>query len=173
MKLPIKLLIGYKRKCEMERSHLKGKTSESARFYGLHPLFPKAFGFLNRSDIADLPLGRYDIDGDRCWASIQEVELRPRSERRLETHRKFIDIQAPLTGPEDIGLAEMTAEAQALPFDEEKDFVLYDGESSPVTLVPGEFIIFFPPLDAHAPCCMAPNGPERIKKVVIKILADC
>ena len=50
--------------------------------------------------------------------------------------------------------------------------VLYEGESKPVTLVPGEFIIFFPPLDAHAPCCRAPNGPARIKKVVVKILAD-
>lgn len=151
---------------------MKGKIAESERFNGLHPLFPKAFEFLKRADIADLPPGKYDIDGDRCWASVQEAELKPLSERRLETHRKFIDIQAPLTGAEDIGLAKMSAEAQALPFDEEKDFVLYEGVSSPVTLVPGEFIIFFPPLDAHAPCCRAPNGPDKIKKVVIKILAD-
>lgn len=156
----------------MEKSHLKGKIAESEKFKGLHPLFPKAFEFLRRPDIADLPPGKYDIDGDRCWASIQEAELKPLAERRLEAHRKFIDIQAPLTGAEDIGLAAMSAEAQALPFDEEKDFVLYEGVSKPVTLVPGEFIIFFPPLDAHAPCCRAQGGPEKIKKVVIKILAD-
>ena len=160
------------RKDGMERSHLKGKISESGMFGELHPLFPKAFEFLKRPDIADLPPGKYDIDGDRCWASVQEVELRPLSERKLEAHRRFIDIQAPLTGAEEIGLATMSVEAESLPFDEEKDFVLYEGESKPVTLVPGEFIIFFPPLDAHAPCCRAPNGPARIKKVVVKILAD-
>ena len=143
--------------------------SESEMFNGLHPLFPKAFEFLKRPDIADLPSGRYDIDGDRCWANIQEVDLKPVSERRLEAHRRFIDIQAPLTGSEDIGLATMSAETLSLPFDEEKDFVLYDGESKSITLVPGEFIVFFPPLDAHAPCCRTHNGPERIKKVVIKI----
>lgn len=156
----------------MIKSHLKGRISESGALGELHPLFPKAFAFLGRSDIADLPPGRYDIDGDRCWASIQEVELKPVSERKLEAHRRFIDIQAPLTGAETIGLAALSAEAQSLPFDEEKDFVLYDGESRPVTLVPGEFIIFFPPLDAHAPCCLAPDGPEKIKKVVVKILAE-
>ena len=155
----------------MEKSHLTGKIQEAEKFYGLHPLFPKAFEFLKRPDVADLPSGRYDIDGDRCWAMVQEVELKPLAERKLETHRKFIDIQAPLTGAESIGLAKMTAEAQALPFDEEKDFVLYDGESRPVTLVPGEFAIFFPPLDAHAPCCSVQDGPVKIKKVVIKILA--
>ena len=156
----------------MEKSHLKGKIADSEKFYGLHPLFPKAFEFLKRPDLAELQPGRYDIDGDKCWASVQEAELKPLSERKLETHRKYIDIQTPLTGVESIGLAIMTAEAQSLEFNVEKDFVLYDGESEPVTLVPGEFVIFFPPLDAHAPCCATANGPEKIKKVVIKILAQ-
>ena len=35
-----------------------------------------------------------------------------------------------------------------------------------------DFAIFFPPLAAHAPCCVAPNGPDKIKKVVVKILAE-
>ena len=156
----------------MTKSHLRGKIAQSEKFHGLHPLFPKAFAFLSRPDIASLPPGRHEIDGDRCWASIQEVELKPLAERKLETHRKYIDIQSPLTGTEGIGLATMSAEAQALPFDEEKDFVLYDGESELAVFEPGDFAIFFPPLDAHAPCCIVPGGPDRIKKVVVKILAD-
>lgn len=156
----------------MDKSHLTGKIAETEKFEGLHPLFPKAFEFLRRPDISGLPPGRYDIDGDKCWAVVQDVELKPLAERKLESHRRFIDIQSPLTGAEGIGIAEMSAAAQALPFDEEKDFVLYDGESKLVTLVPGEFAIFFPPLDAHAPCCSVPDGPERIRKVVVKILAD-
>lgn len=154
-----------------ERTHLTGKIAESEKFSGLHPLFPKAFEFLKRPDLAELQPGRYDIDGDRCWASVMEVDLGPISERKLEAHRKYIDIQAPLTGAECIGIAKMSAEAQALPFDEEKDFVLYGGESKPLVLEPGEFAVFFPPLDAHAPCCETVGGPGRIKKVVVKILA--
>ena len=155
----------------MEKMHLKGKISESGEYCGLYPLFGKAFEFLKRPDIADLPPGRYGIDGDRCWASIQEVDLEPLSSRKLETHRKYIDIQAPLTGPECIGIAEMDEAAKALPFDEEKDFVLYDGKAEPMVLEPGDFAVFFPPLAAHAPCCIAPGGPKRIKKIVVKILA--
>ena len=156
----------------MDKLHIIGKISESDRYCALHPLFEKAFEFLKRPDIADLQPGRYDIEGEKCWASVQEAELKPLSECKLETHRKYIDIQAPLTGAECIGIAEMSAEAQALPFDEERDFVLYDGEAEPVVLEPGDFAIFLPPLAAHAPCCIAPDGPEKIKKVVVKILAD-
>ena len=156
----------------MSQLHIIGKIVESEKYCALHPLFGKAFAFLKRADIAELPSGRYEIDGEKCWASIQEVELKPLSERKLETHRKYIDIQVPLTGAECIGIAEMSAEAQTLPFDVEKDFVLYDGEAEPVILEPGDFAIFFPPLGAHAPCCIAPNGSQKIKKIVIKILAE-
>ena len=155
----------------MEKLHITGKISDCGKYCGLHPLFGKAFEFLRRSDIADLVPGRYEIDGDKCWANVQEAELKPLAERKLETHRKYIDIQAPLTGSECIGIAKMDEEAQKLPFDEEKDYVLYDGKAEPVILEPGDFAIFFPPLGAHAPCCVAPQGPEKIKKVVVKVLA--
>ena len=159
----------------MGRYHIIGKIAESDGYQALHPLFGKAFAFLKRDDLATLPLGRHDIDGDRCWANIQEVELAAPSERKLEAHRRFIDIQAPITGCEAIGLAEMDAAALALPFDVEKDFVLYDGPSRLVTLAPGDFAIFFPPLGAHAPCCRAlgGQGPARIRKVVVKVAATC
>ena len=153
----------------METVHIVGKIADSDEYLNLNPLFAKAFAFLKRPDLAALPPGRYDIDGARCWANVQEAALLPLAERKLEAHRKFIDIQSPITGPETIGLAEMDAAAKALPFDVENDYVLYEGKSKPVTLNPGEFAIFFPPSGAHAPCCRAPGGPEKIKKVVVKV----
>ena len=156
----------------MTKSHIIGNLASCEEYYQLNPLFEKAFAFLKRPDLAALPAGRYDIDGNRCWANVQEATLVAPSERKLEAHRRFIDIQAPVTGPETIGLAEMDAAALALPFDVENDCVLYSGPSKPVTLKPGEFAIFFPPADAHAPCCRAAGGPEKIKKVVVKVAVD-
>ena len=153
----------------MDTPHIVGKLAESENYFKLNPLFEKAFAFLKRPDLAALPPGRYDIDGVRSYANVQEATLLPLTERKLEAHRKYIDIQAPLTGPETIGLAKMDAAAQALPFDVENDYVLYEGKSEPVTLQPGDFAIFFPPDGAHAPCGRAPNGPEKIKKVVVKV----
>ena len=152
-------------------SYTTGKTAECGRFRAASPLFAKAMDFLGRPDVATLAPGRHEIDGDRCWANVQDAELVPHGERKLEAHRKYVDVQAPLTGPETIGVAEMDAAALALPFDERNDCVVYDGPSEPVALAPGEFAVF-PPLVAHAPCCRAPGGPVKIKKVVIKILAS-
>lgn len=152
--------------------HLTGKIADAEKHCSLHPLFRKAFDFLRRPDLADMPPGRVEIDGERCWANVQEADLKPFSEAKLETHRRYIDIQAPLTGTECIGIAAMDAAARALPFDTQKDYVLYDGPSEPLILEPGDYAVFFPPLGAHAPCCRAPGGPDRIKKVVVKVLAE-
>ncbi len=151
--------------------HLVGRLEDSGRFEPLNPLFGKAFEFLRRPDLASLAPGRHEIDGDRCWANVMDADLKPEGAMRLEAHRRYIDIQAPVTGPERIGLARMDAAALALPFDETGDFVLYDGAFETVTLSPGEFAVFFPPLGAHAPCGRVPGGPERIRKVVVKVLA--
>jgi len=157
---------------EMNTFHIVGKIADSDQYLSLNPLFAKAFAFLKRTDLAALPPGRYDIDGDRCWANVMEATLQPPAERKLEAHRKFIDIQAPITGPETIGFADLDADAQKLPFDVENDYVLYEGMSKPVTLQPGDFAIFLPPTAAHAPCGRAAGGPEKIKKVVVKVLSD-
>lgn len=155
----------------MGNLHITGKISESEKYISMNPLFGKAFAFLKRDDLATLAPGRYDIEPGRCWANVQDASLVPHGERKLEAHHRFIDIQAPITGPETIGFAEMDAAARALPFNDKDDYVLYDGASEPVTLKPGEFAIFLP-FGAHAPCCRANGGPDRIKKVVVKVAAD-
>ena len=87
--------------------HLRCKVTESTKFEGRHPLFVKAFAFLRRPDLADLQCGRYEIDGTNCWAMVQEVSLKPfADENQYEVHRAFIDIQAPISGSETIGVAE-------------------------------------------------------------------
>ena len=154
----------------MIRPHMTGALANCEIFRSLSPTFAKAIDFLREPGIASLAPGRYDIDGDVCWANVQDADLVPHGERKLEAHRRFVDVQAPLTGPETIGFATMDAAALALPFDVERDCVLFEGPSRPVTLTPGEFAVFLPPLGAHAPCCRAPDGPDRIRKVVVKIL---
>ena len=154
------------------KAHLIARIKDAARYEALNPWFKKAFDFLRRQDLSILGVGRYEIDGSNCWAMVQEATLVPLSERRIESHRKYIDIQAPITGPETIGLFKMTHEQLAFPFNEKDDYVLFVGESTPVTLQPGEFAIFFPPNGAHAPGCRAVGGPEKIRKLVIKVRAE-
>ena len=153
-------------------SHVTAKIADSENYRRMHPRFKKAFEFLRRPDLATLAVGRYEIDGTNCWATVADADLVPVAERKLEAHRRYIDIQSPITGPETIGLMEAGAEQLALPFDDKDDYVLFEAEKRPVTLRPGEFGIFFPPRGAHAPGCRAEGGPDRIRKLVIKVLAD-
>ena len=147
-----------------------GKIETCEQVAGRHPRLAQAFAFLKRADLATLPCGRYEIDGDNMWAMIQDADLKPFGDtQHPEVHGTYIDIQAPITGPETIGLFEMTPEARAqLAFDAQKDVGFFDAKTEPVTLQPGEFALLMPPLGAHAPC-RSTDGARRIRKLVIKI----
>ena len=149
-----------------------GKIAECDRYASLNPHFAKAFEFLRRPDLATLAVGRYEIDGDKVYAMVSEPELHPLEGAKVEAHRRYVDIQAPLSGPEVIGVKTMSEAELALPFDVEKDYVLFDAPTEGVTLNPGEFILLFPPMDAHAPCCVAPGSSAPHRKVVVKVLAQ-
>ena len=155
-----------------EPAHVVAKIEECDDYAAFNPRLAKAFEFLKRKDLAELKPGRYEIDGSNCWAMVQEASLVPLAERKVEAHRKFIDIQAPITGPEAIGLCELDEGQLALPFNEKRDCVLFPAPTRPVTLQPGEFGMFFPPKGGHAPGGRAEGGPEKIRKLVIKIRAD-
>ena len=46
------------------------RIDDDAAVAALGKKYAKAFEFLRRPDFKDLPLGRQDIDGDRCFAII-------------------------------------------------------------------------------------------------------
>ena len=57
---------------EQRPPHIVAKISDAVKYERLNPRFGKAFKFLCRSDLADLKPGRYEIDGENCWAMIQD-----------------------------------------------------------------------------------------------------
>lgn len=148
--------------------HVRGSLSDLSRYEVLHPRFAKAFAFMRRPDLAELPCGRYEIDGSNCWAMVQEASLKPfADENKYEVHCAFIDIQSPITGSETIGVTE--PEPKVFDgFNVEKDCVLFKAKGEPWTLKPGEFAIFFPEKGAHAPG-LSSDGPRTIRKLVVKV----
>ena len=108
------------------------------------------------------------IDGDDCWAMVQDCLLTPFGDiQKAEVHADFIDIQMPLDGPETYGLYTSDLEAFG-PFDKCRDIGFADVRTQPLTLRYGEFAIFFPGSGAHAPCKTL--GPKTMrKKLVIKV----
>ena len=138
------------------------------QYASLHPRFKAVFDYIDTHDLASMELGRHDIDGDNIFVMVQQLELRPREQARLELHRKYIDIQLVLRGPEEVfGWSEkkdcLTAETE---FDEAKDIQLFiDKPQCFYTVREGQFSILFPE-DGHAPML----GEGVVKKCIFKIL---
>lgn len=141
--------------------------TDRARYYSLHPRMEQLWDYVCTHDLLHAPAGRIDIDGDNLFINVSETELRPLEQQKLEVHRRYIDVQIPLSASETVGwkpLSDMTTESEQ-PFDEENDFALYDERAQVYLNVhPGQFYIMFPE-DAHGPVI----GQGQIKKLIGKI----
>lgn len=140
--------------------------ANAANYFDLHPLFEKAFEYINKLDIEGTPTGNTEIEGSLLKASIVETQLKPEAEARLETHRKYIDIQIPVSCTESYGWkSRATLSDSESGYNETDDIEFFrDRPTTMVTLQPGEFIIFSPE-DGHAPLV----GEGAIRKIILKI----
>jgi YhcH/YjgK/YiaL family protein len=130
----------------------------------------KALAFLRRGDIAALPDGRYEIDGERVFAMAQRYETAAPAEPRFETHRKYIDVQFIAAGAEVIGWAPARLMEVTEPYEEGKDIcfgLVKPGRWTPVRLGAGQLAVLYPE-DAHAPR-LAAGRPAPAVKVVVKV----
>ena len=135
-------------------------------YYTLSPRLQKAFEWLDKSDIASLPVGRHDIDGDNLFVNVSELDLRPRSEAALEVHNEYIDVQVVFGGEEEFGWSPRSAVKEPrTEFDTEKDIQFFlDAPQTFYTVREGQFTILMPN-DAHAPML----GKGRVRKLIFKL----
>ncbi len=142
------------------------RIDQADRYARLHPLFAKAFAFLRRPDLAGLPSGRHEIDGDRVYAIIARDDARSREAAPLEVHRRYIDIQAPLATVEQMGWRALgQCQRPGAEFDAARDLGFFaDAPSAWVAVSPGEMAVFFP-ADAHAPLV----GVGSMHKAIVKV----
>jgi biofilm protein TabA len=127
------------------------------------------FEYLERHDLAALPLGRTPIEGDDVFALVSEGLSRPPQDVRFEAHRRYIDVQYVLEGQEAIGCAPCASLATSEPYDKAKDveFFRAPGNYARIALRPGRFAVFAPE-DGHQPGCDL-DGAHTVRKVVVKV----
>jgi len=137
------------------------------KYVSLNPLFKDVLDFIQSNDLNKLEPGKHLIKGSDLFVNIQNAKGKTKEVALLETHKKMIDIQIPLSTSETFGYTPLCGLPEA-EYNEEKDITKYEGLADTyVTCKPGEFAIFFPQ-DGHAPCISA--EPE-IKKAIFKVLA--
>jgi YhcH/YjgK/YiaL family protein len=136
-------------------------------YQSINERIAKGFEFLHNTDLDAIPSGKHDIDGDSIFALVQEYQTKPLAECKLESHKKYIDIQYVIRGEEFMGVTTKNNQ-KILEVNEEKDYTFYEGSTSLVRVSKGMFTIFFPN-DLHQPCVQTEFISE-VKKVVIKVL---
>ena len=131
--------------------------------------FRIAFAFLERADLAQLPVGWIEL-GEGVRASVQEYDSFLWDANRFETHEKYFDVQYVVSGKECCGVCKREELGPvAVPYDEANDIEFYEEPSNygRVFLNAGDFIVLAPE-DAHKPRC-AVDRPIPIKKIVVKV----
>lgn len=131
----------------------------------------KVFSWMATHDVSKLAPGRYAIDGDHCFANVQDAKLRPATEVKIESHRKYIDLQWCVVGTERFGVVtkphSATIEKPYVP-----DIMLWT--SSKVKYAdstPGTFFLYFPN-NYHKACVQSDGTSQTVRKVCIKIEYD-
>lgn len=115
------------------------------------------------------PDGKYELEGAGVM-SVESPMTEPAEARKLEGHKKFIDVVYLIRGEEWIGIEPKDAqeEIEAYP---ERDLYFFKGneaEESRVHMRPGRFLICRPE-DLHRPLCMTGEGAKQIRKAVVKV----
>ena len=130
----------------------------------------RALEAVQKVDPLKLEPGKYEVEGDKLFYLVQDVELRTMEESRAEAHRQYADIQIPCSTNERYGFALPQPE---LPIADdqlkEKDLAFFPtpvGESF-IDITPGMYLVFLPN-ELHRPC-LAIGKKETIRKIVVKV----
>lgn len=141
------------------------KIENLALYAPINPLFNDVVDFLKNNNLSALTPGKTPLKGSELILNYNVCKSKAKSEAKLETHNKMIDIQIPLNAVETMGYTPRT-ELKESEYNEEKDITFYEGLAKQYfSVAPGMFAIFFPE-DGHAP---AIADVEELKKLVFKV----
>ena len=139
--------------------------------YGyISPLMDKVLEFFRNTDLTALEPGRIVLQGDDLFVNVNRQDAQTREQVPIEAHKKYIDIQVPISSDEEMGFISVPfMPAPSVPYSEPKDVAFYPGLCDTYLNVrKGMFVVFFPG-EGHAPA-ITESG---ILKLIVKIRKPC
>ena len=146
------------------------KIDRCERYFCLHADFKAGFDFIKKALDEKLPAEKYEIDGEKIFAMIQEYETRAWEKPFFEGHKRYIDLQFIAEGEERMDLIDITRADMIAAYDEkiEAAFFAPKGECTRGAFAAGDFAIFFPE-DLHQPGLRIGADACKMKKIIVKI----
>jgi len=145
------------------------KLKNLINYLNIHSAFGLVDEYLIYNDLNKLEPGTYKIDGDKIYIIIAEAKANPDANPKIETHKKYIDIQITIDGSFKLGWKALSdCKDINKEYDSESDYQLFNEEPDFVmNLLPGTFAVYFPE-DGHLV-----YPPEKyVKKAIFKVLVD-
>lgn len=131
-------------------------------------LWDKVFTFLANNDLESLPVGTTDIEKGRAWVTVSEYVPNPAEKQKIESHRRFIDLQYTLRGNEKMGLARDKDPGVLMEYNDKREVAFWTSKNIEYFKAgPETFFLFFPS-DLHQPSVLD-GEPVKSKKIVVKI----
>lgn len=141
------------------------RLENAKRYAGVHAGVARGLEWLATHDVTQLAAGKHPIDGDRLYLSVVRDAGKGQSGTRLESHRRYIDIQYTVVESDLIGWRHVPTCTASKGYDASRDLEFHDDAPVAWTTIPaGHFAVYFPE-DAHAP--MGADG--QVHKVVVKV----
>ena len=147
-------------------------VSSMKKYKGILNFFPQldiVFNYIIKNINSKTLDGKYNITKE-IYLFVQTCQPKPKKEKVLEKHRKYIDLQLVLSGKEKIGWKFFDKSFKVLKrYSLKKDISFYSNKPDTyINLRKGEFAVFFPE-DTHAPLCCE----KTVKKCIVKIPVKC
>ena len=130
----------------------------------------RAFEYIASTDFSSMKAGRYDVEGNRIYALLQERDSLPLHLAPFENHHRYLDLQTTQSGEEWLGYCPIDWLTPVGPYNAETDVQLYSGTGSLQRSYVGSFAIFFPE-DGHQPYVTSAD-PKPLRKLVMRIALE-
>lgn len=128
-----------------------------------------AIEYLKKINVTEVDVGtRVDVD-DKFFYSLQSYLTRPESECKLESHRKYVDIQIMISGEEMMDIVDTSRLIVKEEYDAEKDVMFWNipQRMARTSLKSGDCIVLYPE-NAHRGAVSGEKN-NRVVKIVGKL----
>lgn len=130
----------------------------------------RAISFLRAISISETDIGKKITVDENFFYTIQQYQTKPEDYAKLESHRKFADIQIIIKGEELMDIADISRLTAKSDYNPQDDVMFWNipDHMARITLRAGDYIILYPE-NAHRGAVQVGAKSRKILKIVGKV----
>lgn len=136
-------------------------------YQGMHKNLDRAIDWIQKTDLASLPMGRTEVDGALVFVNRFDYQTRPEEDLLFESHLVYADIHLLLSGQEKILVSQLDS-LTTIKVDPELDNIDANGPGQVIVHMNPDTLLLVFPGEAHKVKCLH-QAACQVKKAVVKV----